>query len=91
MEGLTAMSQPPRWEYKIRMLPAVHSEINPCLDWLNDQGDSGWELVSVTTSGNRGQYSIGYLKRRIADVQEAPKRAATPASRGPRKPELAVA
>ena len=47
-----------QWQYctiRINDLPRRTEEI----DLLNDAGDEGWELVSITTNG------VAYLKRQI--------------------------
>jgi len=39
----------PRWEYKILNIRSENYRLNPAYDVeLNELGDEGWELVSIT-------------------------------------------
>jgi hypothetical protein len=47
----------PQWEYRAILLNALPQEKK--LDVLNDAGEDGWELVSITTD------DVAYLKREV--------------------------
>ena len=68
----------PQWEYRkinLNDTPRRGDDI----DLLNEAGDTGWELVGITSN------SFAYLKRRIEEVAPAPEPAPAPARATRRK------
>ena len=54
----------PQWQYC-----AIDLNENPGIDVLNDAGNEGWELVTITNK-------IAYLKRQIEEPTHAPGKSA---------------
>ena len=57
----------PQWEYRKIDLKTVPTKIDD-VDWLNDAGRDGWELVGITST------NVAYLKRQIGEPAAAPAR-----------------
>ena len=68
----------PHWEHRKIDLNNVPRKTDD-IDLLNDAGDQGWELVTITPN------SIAYFKRRLDDPAPAPaarRKPATPRASG---------
>jgi hypothetical protein len=64
----------PQWEHRKIDLNNVPRKADD-IDLLNEAGDQGWELVTISTN------SIAYFKRQLEDPAPAPaarRKAATP-------------